>query len=47
VNLPVVGDVNINASFFRRFDYSSAMVRLIGSVPGYHAGPSIKKWGHM
>ncbi|PAN14246.1 hypothetical protein PAHAL_2G394200 [Panicum hallii] len=47
VNLPGVGDVNINASFFRRFDYSSAMVRLIGSVPGYHAGPNIKKWGHM
>jgi len=19
----------------------------MGSVPGYHAGPSIKKWGHM
>ncbi|XP_039796383.1 tyrosyl-DNA phosphodiesterase 1-like isoform X2 [Panicum virgatum] len=29
-------------------DYLSALkVRLIGSVPGYHAGPSIKKWGHM
>jgi len=29
VNLPVVGDVNINASFFRRFDYSRAMVSII------------------
>ncbi|XP_062189183.1 tyrosyl-DNA phosphodiesterase 1 isoform X3 [Phragmites australis] len=47
VNLPVVGDVNINAAFFRKFDYSSSMVRLIGSVPGYHVGPNIKKWGHM
>ncbi|KAF8669111.1 hypothetical protein HU200_051435 [Digitaria exilis] len=47
VNLPVVGDVNINAAFFRRFDYSTSMVRLIGSVPGYHVGPNVKKWGHM
>uniref|UniRef100_A0A0A9GJG6 Tyrosyl-DNA phosphodiesterase 1 n=1 Tax=Arundo donax TaxID=35708 RepID=A0A0A9GJG6_ARUDO len=47
VKLPVVGDVNINAAFFRKFDYSSSMVRLIGSVPGYHVGPNIKKWGHM
>nr|CAB3454489.1 unnamed protein product [Digitaria exilis] len=43
----VVGDVNINAAFFRRFDYSTSMVRLIGSVPGYHVGPNVKKWGHM
>ncbi|KAL6840568.1 hypothetical protein ACP4OV_029432 [Aristida adscensionis] len=47
VSLPVVGDVNINAAFFRKFDYSSSMVRLIGSVPGYHVGQNIKKWGHM
>uniref|UniRef100_A0A0E0Q992 PNK FHA domain-containing protein n=1 Tax=Oryza rufipogon TaxID=4529 RepID=A0A0E0Q992_ORYRU len=47
VNLPVVGDVNINAAFFRKFDYKSSSVRLIGSVPGYHVGPNIKKWGHM
>ncbi|CAM0146194.1 unnamed protein product [Urochloa decumbens] len=47
VNLPEVGDVNINAAFFRKFDYSNAMVRLIGSVPGYHVGPNIRKWGHM
>ncbi|KAL6843038.1 hypothetical protein ACP4OV_027112 [Aristida adscensionis] len=46
VNLPVDGDVNINAAFFRKFDYSSSMM-LIGSVPGYHLGPNIKKWGHM
>ncbi|KAJ0983236.1 hypothetical protein J5N97_011491 [Dioscorea zingiberensis] len=47
VNLPNVGDININASFFRKFDYSNAAVRLIASVPGYHAGPNLKKWGHM
>ncbi|RCV36125.1 hypothetical protein SETIT_7G294600v2 [Setaria italica] len=47
VNLPEVGDVNINAAFFRKFDYSNSMVRLIGSVPGYHVGPNIRKWGHM
>lgn len=22
-------------------------VRLIASVPGYHTGSSLKKWGHM
>lgn len=47
VNLPVIGNVNINASFFKKFDYSSAVVRLIASVPGYHMGPNLKKWGHM
>ncbi|KQK15923.1 tyrosyl-DNA phosphodiesterase 1 [Brachypodium distachyon] len=47
IKLPVAGDVNINAAFFRKFDYSSSTVRLIGSVPGYHVGPNIKKWGHM
>ncbi|KAJ0983151.1 hypothetical protein J5N97_011406 [Dioscorea zingiberensis] len=47
VNLPNVGDININALFFRKFDYCNAAVRLIASVPGYHAGPNLKKWGHM
>ncbi|XP_051215601.1 tyrosyl-DNA phosphodiesterase 1 isoform X3 [Lolium perenne] len=47
LNLPVAGDVNINAAFFRKFDYSSSTVRLIGSVPGYHVGPNMKRWGHM
>ncbi|KAJ0983320.1 hypothetical protein J5N97_011575 [Dioscorea zingiberensis] len=47
VNLPNVGDININASFFRKFDYSNAAVRLIASVPGYHVGPNLEKWGHM
>ncbi|ONM57972.1 Tyrosyl-DNA phosphodiesterase 1 [Zea mays] len=29
-------------------DYLSALkVRLIGSVPGYHVGSNIRKWGHM
>lgn len=46
-NLPMMGSVNINASFFKKFDYSSAKVRLIASVPGYHMGPNLKKWGHM
>ncbi|KAF1002807.1 tyrosyl-DNA phosphodiesterase 1 isoform X1 [Apium graveolens] len=47
VSLPGLGNCSINASFFRRFDYSSATVRLIASVPGYHSGSSLKKWGHM
>lgn len=29
VCLPEIGNVNINASFFRRFDYSNAMVSFI------------------
>ncbi|XP_074564709.1 tyrosyl-DNA phosphodiesterase 1 [Curcuma longa] len=45
--LPTIGNVSINASFFKKFDYSSAMVRLIASVPGYHTASNLKKWGHM
>lgn len=47
VTLPQIGDVKINAAYFRRFDYSSASVRLVASVPGYHKGAEMKKWGHM
>ncbi|CAI9259257.1 unnamed protein product [Lactuca saligna] len=47
VKLPELGNISFNSSFFKRFDYSSATVRLIGSVPGYHTGSNIKKWGHM
>ncbi|XP_042517580.1 tyrosyl-DNA phosphodiesterase 1 isoform X4 [Macadamia integrifolia] len=47
VNLPDIGNVTINSSFFKKFNYSSAAVRLIASVPGYHTGPNLKKWGHM
>ncbi|OMO64913.1 hypothetical protein COLO4_31726 [Corchorus olitorius] len=46
-NLPALGNFSINSAFFKRFDYSNARVRLIASVPGYHTGPSLKKWGHM
>ncbi|CAH9081531.1 unnamed protein product [Cuscuta epithymum] len=46
-NIPALGNFNINSSFFKKFDYTSAGVRLIASVPGYHSGPSLKKWGHM
>lgn len=46
-SLPGRGNVKINASFFRKFDYSNATVRLIGSVPGYHTGSNMRKWGHM
>ncbi|XP_031500494.1 tyrosyl-DNA phosphodiesterase 1 [Nymphaea colorata] len=47
VSIPVAGSATINSSFFRKFDFSSASVRLIASVPGYHSGGSLKKWGHM
>ncbi|KAK2644410.1 hypothetical protein Ddye_019605 [Dipteronia dyeriana] len=46
-NLPGLSNFKINPSFFKKFDYSSATVRLIASVPGYHTGPNLKKWGHM
>ncbi|PIN03584.1 Phosphodiesterase I [Handroanthus impetiginosus] len=47
VNLPDIGNFCINPRFFKKFDYSSAAVRLIASVPGYHSGSSLSKWGHM
>ncbi|XP_031397042.1 tyrosyl-DNA phosphodiesterase 1 isoform X1 [Punica granatum] len=47
IKVPSVGDFTINPSFFRKFDYRDAAVRLIASVPGYHTGPNLKKWGHM
>lgn len=47
MNLPCHGNIQINAAFFRRFDYRSAQVRLVASVPGYHQGNRLKKWGHM
>ncbi|XP_062087520.1 tyrosyl-DNA phosphodiesterase 1 [Humulus lupulus] len=47
VNLPTLGSFTINSSFFKKFDYSNAEVRLIASVPGYHTGNNLKKWGHM
>ncbi|CAH8361147.1 unnamed protein product [Eruca vesicaria subsp. sativa] len=46
-SLPGRGNVKINAAFFRKFDYSNATVRLIASVPGYHTGSNMRKWGHM
>ncbi|VFQ81701.1 unnamed protein product [Cuscuta campestris] len=46
-NIPGLGNFNINSSFFKNFDYTSAGVRLIASVPGYHSGLSLKRWGHM
>ncbi|XP_073222677.1 tyrosyl-DNA phosphodiesterase 1 isoform X2 [Cicer arietinum] len=47
VNLPSLGNFSICPSFFKKFDYSDATVRLIASVPGYHSGNGLKKWGHM
>ncbi|CAI0468154.1 unnamed protein product [Linum tenue] len=46
-NIPSLGNLKINPWFFKKFDYSDAQVRLIGSVPGYHTGANLKKWGHM
>ncbi|XP_010550062.1 PREDICTED: tyrosyl-DNA phosphodiesterase 1 isoform X1 [Tarenaya hassleriana] len=46
-SFPDHGNFKVNASFFKMFDYSDAAVRLIASVPGYHTGSSLRKWGHM
>jgi hypothetical protein len=32
---------------FRLYDYTSARVKLIASVPGYHSGKDLEKYGHM
>ncbi|CAO2842603.1 unnamed protein product [Amaranthus hypochondriacus] len=47
VNFPALGRLKIDYSFFKKFDYGNAAVRLIASVPGYHSGSNLKKWGHM
>ncbi|KAI9123418.1 hypothetical protein K1719_004718 [Acacia pycnantha] len=47
VKLPSLGNFSINPSFFKKFDYGSATVRLVASVPGYHTGTNLKRWGHM
>ncbi|XP_027361209.1 tyrosyl-DNA phosphodiesterase 1 isoform X2 [Abrus precatorius] len=47
VKLPSLGNFSICPSFFKKFDYGDARVRLIASVPGYHSGAGLKKWGHM
>lgn len=46
-DLQALGRFKIDASFFKKFDYGHAAVRLIASVPGYHSGTHLKKWGHM
>ncbi|KAI4368211.1 hypothetical protein MLD38_016795 [Melastoma candidum] len=47
VNLPAHGNRTLNPSFFKKFNYQDAAVRLIASVPGYHLGKNLNKWGHM
>ncbi|KAG8634391.1 tyrosyl-DNA phosphodiesterase 1 isoform X2 [Manihot esculenta] len=47
IKLPALGSFTINPTFFKKFDYSNAAVRLIASVPGYHTGANLKRWGHM
>lgn len=40
-----VGGFDVGA--LQKFDFSSARGRLVASVPGYHSGDVINKWGHM
>lgn len=46
-DLHALGRFSIGPLFFKKFDYTSSAVRLIASVPGYHTGANLKKWGHM
>ena len=41
----VVGGFDVAA--LRKFNFSAARGRLVASLPGYHKGNSINKWGHM
>eukprot|EP00917_Polyrhabdina_sp_WS-2016_P028606 GHVP01060955.1.p1 GENE.GHVP01060955.1~~GHVP01060955.1.p1 ORF type:complete len:487 (-),score=93.35 GHVP01060955.1:1674-3134(-) len=34
-------------SWLKKFDFKSARVAVVASVPGYHKGKEMKKWGHM
>ncbi|KAJ7560336.1 hypothetical protein O6H91_04G125000 [Diphasiastrum complanatum] len=47
VDTPEAGKMKINAQYFRKFDYANASVRLVASIPGYHQGQHLTKWGHM
>ena len=39
--------VGFDVAALRKFNFSSARGRLVASVPGYHSGDAINKWGHM
>ncbi|KAL2642241.1 hypothetical protein R1flu_009828 [Riccia fluitans] len=47
VEFPGTGETRVDAGFFKLFDYSTATVRLVASVPGYHSGTNLLKYGHM
>eukprot|EP00928_Gymnodinium_smaydae_P084681 TRINITY_DN6796_c0_g2_i1.p1 TRINITY_DN6796_c0_g2~~TRINITY_DN6796_c0_g2_i1.p1 ORF type:complete len:719 (-),score=122.58 TRINITY_DN6796_c0_g2_i1:70-2187(-) len=36
-----------DAGRLRKYDFSSAAVSLVASVPGYHTGSEMYEWGHM
>ncbi|KAG6554736.1 hypothetical protein Mapa_003755 [Marchantia paleacea] len=46
-SLPTIGRIKVNAEFFRIFDFSTATVRLVASVPGFHRDHDLSKFGHM
>ena len=41
----VVGGFDVDS--LRKFDFRGARGQLVASVPGYHRGEALEKWGHM
>lgn len=39
--------IGLDSKPLQAFDYSTARVVLLTSVPGYHKGNSMKKYGHL
>jgi len=42
-----VKSLGANTMFLREYDFRAAKVLLVASVPGYHKGTSLSKYGHM
>lgn len=40
-------NISISSISLRKFDFSTAEVSLITSVPGYHNGRNLYSYGHM
>ncbi|PRW59620.1 tyrosyl-DNA phosphodiesterase 1 [Chlorella sorokiniana] len=46
LNLPL-GDARRTLRLIAAHDFSAARAHIVASVPGYHTGSSMHKWGHM
>lgn len=45
--LDYIQRIGVDSKRYKKYDFSPATVRLIISVPGYHTGSSVHKYGHM